>query len=329
MKKEKCLLCGNADNFILTGKLRYGKGKVFQCDFCGLAWLKDNRTQKQLNEYYAKEYRKKHTPSKGLKTNPDEIFSASCGHYQEERLNNIMRELKPKLSGKAFTSLLEVGSSAGQFLIEAGNVFNEIYGVELDSKCAKFCEKLLQLEKGHIVNNIKRFEGKKFDVITLFQVLEHVKNPLEFIEGLKQYMDKDSYIAIEVPNLNDALLSEYELPNYKQFYFHKAHLWYFNYDTLNMLMSKLGFEGNIHFLQDYNVLNHLHWLENDKPQKNSRGLQLPIIPLNKIHQEKFVEASTNIVQITNIQLQALNKTYIELLKDHWATSNIMFVGKLK
>jgi 2-polyprenyl-3-methyl-5-hydroxy-6-metoxy-1,4-benzoquinol methylase len=321
MKTDKCLLCGNENPSILTEKLRYGKGKVFQCDFCGLAWLKDNRTQKQLNEYYAKEYRKKHTPSKGLKTNPDEIFSASCGHYQEERLNTFINKINPPLSSRPNNSLLEIGSSSGQFLIEAGNIFNEIYGVELDSKCAKFCEKLLQLEKGHIVNNIKKFEGKKFDVIALFQVLEHVKNPLEFIEDLKQYLDKDSYIAIEVPNLNDALLSEYNLPTYQKFYFHKAHLWYFNWDTLGMLMEKAGFKGSIHFLQDYNVINHMHWLINGKPQNNPFGLRKPtVFP---------IDSKSNFPIIANIQLNAFNETYIELLKQNQATSNIMFVGKLK
>ena len=114
------------------------------------------------------------------------------------------------------------------------------------------------------------FAQKKFDIICAFQVMEHVDDPITFLKSIKNCSKKGTKIFIEVPNLYDPLLSVWNIPFYKKFYYHSAHLHYFTKDSLKKIASDVGFKESqikINFIQDYNLLNHLHWLMNDEPQK--------------------------------------------------------------
>jgi len=49
-------------------------------------------------------------------------------------------------------------------------------------------------------------------VICAFQVLEHVSNPMEFIQQALRFLKKDGVLYFEFPNRFDALVSTYKLP---------------------------------------------------------------------------------------------------------------------
>ena len=63
------------------------------------------------------------------------------------------------------------------------------------------------------------FNGKKFDVVFLLQVFEHISNPQNLLNQIKKCLNENGIIYIEVPNINDALYSIYNLESYVEFYF--------------------------------------------------------------------------------------------------------------
>ncbi len=44
----------------------------------------------------------------------------------------------------------------------------------------------------------------KFNIITLNKVLEHVKNPIKFLNKAKKFLKKEGYIYLEVPDIDKA-----------------------------------------------------------------------------------------------------------------------------
>ena len=88
----------------------------------------------------------------------------------------------------------------------------------------------------HIANELTKYDlkifdsfskvKKKYDVVILISVLEHVKNPISFLKKISSFLKKNGKIIIEVPNVNDPLVSLYNLDYYKEKYYRKVHLNY-------------------------------------------------------------------------------------------------------
>ncbi len=102
---------------------------------------------------------------------------------------------------------------------------------------------------------------KKFDIIFLYYVLEHVKNPVSFLANVKKYLrDYSSKLIIEVPNINEALISLYKSSAYNEFVWQRAHYSYFATATLTNLFSRLNLAAELIPVQKYDFSNHIYWL---------------------------------------------------------------------
>jgi len=95
-------------------------------------------------------------------------------------------------------SILDVGCWDGGFLQNLNGYYN-LYGVEINPFAAKRAQaKGIQIIADNI-SEIKCFPFN-FDVITAFDLIEHVEYPLNFIASLTQITKKDGYIIISSGN---------------------------------------------------------------------------------------------------------------------------------
>ncbi|MCR4334880.1 MAG: methyltransferase domain-containing protein [Patescibacteria group bacterium] len=313
----KCTICDKNVTTIITKELRKGeKRNVYLCENCELGILDSNLSAEELKKFYSEEYRKIGTPNISHNSNPQELFD-TYSKFQEERI----KILSPYLNKK--TKLLEVGCSAGMFLYNVKNQVKEIVGIDFDKKSAEYTSKKCGCKV--YTTDIKEtpLPKKYFNVIVAFQTLEHVKNPHDFINNLKEYLAPGGMIVMEVPNLYDALVYLYDLPKHKRFYYHSSHLWYFTEKSLKLIIDKSGFKGKVYHTQDYNVLNHFHWVDTDTPDSDcNKGLNKPILPLRKERSEKMKKAISNFII-------SVDKDYKKMLAHLKITSNIIYIGKLK
>ncbi len=306
----KCLLCGKNTNILLTDTLRGGsKGKVYFCKSCELGMLENHRSKKEIVDFYKDEYRKH--PLCKESSSSQELFDIYV-NFQQGRIDLLKKYLKKDIT------LLEVGCSVGMFLYNVREYTNRIVGIDYDVASVIFATQ----KCGCLIydKDIKEtgLPKKSFDIICMFQVLEHVVNPIKFISQYKEYLKPNGVICIEVPNINDALRYAYDLPNYNRFYFHPAHLWYFSEKSLSILMKKAGFTGNIVFTQSYNILNHLHWIDTDTPQKSCiPGMSKPSFPLRK-------DFNSNILDGFLLFMNSMYKAFLRVLK---ITDNITYIGR--
>lgn len=305
-----CPLCASKTSEILAHQLRRGNGTVRYCPACDHGYLAQEHMV-DAKEYYGELYRQEYSHNaEAAATNAREIYRV-YKDYQQDRLHHI----SPHLT--ASSRLLEVGASAGQFLVHIKDTVGEVNAIELDKACYAFLGSELGIEADAEFLENSRFAGQTYDVACAFQVIEHVEQPVEFLKTLRQATKKGGTIFIEAPNLRDPLLSVWDVPTYRKFFYHSAHLHYFTETSLRKVALDAGFRPDqieISFTQDYNLLNHLHWIMNNGPQADCH------VGLSEIN---LCGPNQEIAAWLTEEMRALNRKYIAKLVAAKCTSNML------
>ena len=119
----------------------------------------------------------------------------------------------------------------------------------------------------------------RVDIITLWHVLEHLEDPISMLKQLKEKLELNGKIYIEVPNADDALLSLYENKNFADFTYWRCHLYLYTNKTLREVIEKAGLRVSfVTQIQRYPLSNTLYWLAKGKP-----GGHVKWSSLNDIH----------------------------------------------
>lgn len=236
---------------------------MFYCSECDLGFLVSPLVL-DPKEHYGSEYRK-HASHRadGAATNPQEIFE-TYRHYQGDRL----RLISPRMNrGLKDAHVLEIGASAGQFISHLKEKSHaRLCAVDLDPACCEFMEKMgIETDCNYLWQS--RFFADKFDIVCAFQTMEHVLDPVSFLSNIREVMARGAIAYVEVPNLRDALLSTWSIPEYRDFYYHSDHLFYFTERSLKKVASLAGFhDPKVLFSQDYNLVSTINWIVNRVPQ---------------------------------------------------------------
>ena len=158
--------------------------------------------------------------------------------------------------------ILDFGCGWGGFLRNVKN-YKSLSGIESRNECINYIRK--NIKTIDISDNLNSFD-KKFDIITMFHVLEHIPYQIKTLKLLKSKLKNKGKIIIEVPHAEDFLILQEELKEFKNFTFWSEHLILHTYKSLKSILLKAGFKSvNIQYYQRYNFSNHLGWFLKRKP----------------------------------------------------------------
>ena len=156
--------------------------------------------------------------------------------YQIAKQYNLNQKLKLIQKSTAGKTILDYGCGAGDFLQHMQNNGYDVTGMEPNEKANKISKS--KIGDNNMVNVELKDINRKFDVITMWHVLEHIPNLNEILEQLKQHLNPGGTLIIAVPNhlSYDAnyygkLWAAYDVPR---------HLWHFNPESLQLLVNKFG-----------------------------------------------------------------------------------------
>lgn len=183
---------------------------------------------KDLASYYESSDYISHTDAK--KSVIDKVYQI----VKKYALNSKLRLINSfKTSEK---KLLDIGCGTGDFLVTCKNKGWNVVGVEPNKNAKQLAESKINDESvSTIFYDINELEFKKFDVITLWHVLEHVPNLEDYISKLKSLLKPNGVLVIAVPNFKS-----YDAQYYKE---HWAafdvprHLWHFSKYAIQKLFS--------------------------------------------------------------------------------------------
>ena len=252
MKKHnirKCYLCSAKEFERVKGKVRdLPDMPILKCKRCGLVFLANFN---HIDEQFYEESKMREKES-----------IANWKQYLKECAIDDTRRAKWIKSRASNKSILDFGCGGGGFLRKVKSFVKKCAGVEKDKRLRAIVEKRFNIK---IFADIEEV-NEKFDIITLFHVLEHSKEPRDLLARLSKLLNEDGKIIIEVPNSNDALLSLYENKAFSEFTYWKCHLYLFNNSNLRRLIKLAGLSLDcIWQIQRYPISNHLYWLSKGKP----------------------------------------------------------------
>lgn len=173
-------------------------------------------------------------------------------HYTEDYHNAIMRAGESNTSArwklqhdsiarfKQGGRILDIGCSSGAFLSTMDKGKWELYGTELSRETAELARKNTGATIFTGEASEAPYPADSFDVITSFDLLEHVYDPRPFLSRVLEWLKPGGIYCLNLPNIDSwesRLFGSYwyglEMPR---------HITHFSPTSLSHVMKSLGFE---------------------------------------------------------------------------------------
>lgn len=270
MEKIRCTLCNCEEISYIPNKIRNDTEGIYHmycCEKCETHFLYPRPENEQLQDYYDGKFREEVHTHKYYDSN------ALRGVFNRFTPEAILRVERVLSEINVEDDILEIGCSVGYFMEAIAGKVKSVCGTEWDQKAQQFIRDNTQFRNITVSSNPEDF-GKQFDKIFMFHVLEHIEEPIVFLENLKGMLKPGGAIYIEVPNVDDILVKTYQCEAFKDFYYKKAHLYNFNEKGLQYIFENAGYQYQIDFIQRYDLSNHLHWLHTGKPGGKGKYAQV-------------------------------------------------------
>lgn len=227
---KKCPLCKSEqfNNHLVVEDHAISKESfiICACNNCELWFTNPRPDEANILKYYDKpNYISHQNKSRNL---TDYIYNAVRTYTLRQKLNWINTRAKKK--GR----ILDYGCGVGLFAKTCQKDGWETYGMEPNQKAAT----LARDENGiNVIPNFKELNKlKKFDIITLFHVLEHVHTLNETLDSLLSRLKKRGVLFVAVPN-RDSLDARTFQEDWAGLDIPR-HLYHFNKTSMNYLIDK-------------------------------------------------------------------------------------------
>ncbi len=230
----RCPLCGRAEaTFVWPARdRRYGLPGDFsfvKCVHCGLVYLNPRPTLSSIWVYYPSNY------ESFVKQPADALplwrrYSLYYGLWKRCRV-----VLRYKRRGR----LLDFGCGTGQFLAAMRRYPGwEVMGIEPHEEAARFGRSVLGL---HILKDLSsaRFPDHYFDVITMWDVIEHLHDPVAVLHEIRRILKRDGLLILRTPSLDS--WDAHVFGKYWGGLDAPRHLIVYSRDTITRLLAHAGF----------------------------------------------------------------------------------------
>lgn len=233
-----CKCCsGTKFRYLFPGKDRLhglpGEFKVEECTHCDIIAIHPQLSSEEIEKYYPQDY----------VSFPPAIEDERSWFKRIDREIGVEKRCKAviKQSGRTSGKILDIGCATGVFLNSMQKHGWECYGVEPSDFASDYAINRLGLNifHGYLTDGI--FEENFFDVITLWDVIEHLSEPVETLQIISKILKPGGLLVVTTPNANSwerKIFGEYwagwDVPR---------HYHIFTPNTLQSLLSPMGFRA--------------------------------------------------------------------------------------
>ena len=196
METVVCDLCGADDAeevFLLRDYLHNIEGifRLVRCRQCGLMYLNPRPTIEEMPRYYPDDY------------HAYRVIDGTLSFITRlDYRYGIIKRCRAVIaySGLKSGRILDVGCATGSFLDAMRRYGWECYGVEINSRAANYAREHLGLNvfAGTLID--AHYPDSFFDVVTLWNVLEHLHHPQATLYEISRIIRKNGLLVISLPN---------------------------------------------------------------------------------------------------------------------------------
>ena len=218
----KCIVCKNKDKNLFKIKYRKLNCSIVECGICSFHFIPPfYRKTIDYTRYKSQEV-------------ADQIKRADVWLKIQRNLLRYQLIHRYKKSGKVY----DVGAGFGHFLLTGKQLGHEVYGCELSQANVDFVRNHLNIivENKNFLNIV---EEKQYDIVTLWDVLEHIDEGDKIIEKASRIMNKGGFIFIQVPQIDSFFA---KLLKHNWWAMGLDHVNYFSKKTIKQFLSTYGFE---------------------------------------------------------------------------------------
>jgi 2-polyprenyl-3-methyl-5-hydroxy-6-metoxy-1,4-benzoquinol methylase len=229
---SRCLLCGSQDYRTTLEEPPYS---VRRCRNCGMAWVTPRRDEAGLVHMYSDDSYWRSPSPKSLGYHDYRADEPLYLDTFRRRLGFVLR------NGPHGGRALDVGCAAGfcmQALRERGF---DTYGVEVSPTIASHAINRLGFDAVHIGSlDGAPFPEGFFDLITLWDVIEHVPDPRALLETAHRLLRPGGLLVLETQDIDSrfARLLGHRWHHFK----HPEHIYHFNPSTVRTLLDSARFD---------------------------------------------------------------------------------------
>ena len=226
----QCIACGSSH--ISDHVVDFKKINIAKCSSCGFQFMNPQYSNAYLAEFY----------SQYIDAKDFEGWNTTSLYVHDFYLSLCEKYIAP---GK----LLDIGCGNGHLMKAATDRSWSIQGYDIDKDTTEKVSSRLNI-KVYSGDFLTTDLGTDYDLITMHQVLEHLKNPDEYLKKVTALLKKDGYLFVAVPNirsLSNRMKSLQEKIGLRKnstgkHYDTSHHLSYFEPSTLISFLEKHGFK---------------------------------------------------------------------------------------
>jgi 2-polyprenyl-3-methyl-5-hydroxy-6-metoxy-1,4-benzoquinol methylase len=223
---SECHICGDHN---IKYKFMVGEHSLYQCAGCGFMFLNPQPSDEFLSSLYTSDY---------FLMGADDLSSRRRSEMKKATALLYLKQLI-RYYGSQEGKLLEIGCGNGDFLLAAKQTGFAVQGIEVSESATKSANDKLgvQTVQCGTVEDIDLPDGC-FDVCALFDVVEHVRHPIKFLNRVHRLLAPGGVLFIVTPSLGSWSA---RLMKNRWMEFKPEHLHYFDTETIQNALCKSGF----------------------------------------------------------------------------------------
>ncbi len=172
-------------------------------------------------------------------------MEADASLHSKQDLNRIksfslaVSRLRNFPSPPRVLTILDIGCASGEFLRAMKMLNHEVYGIEPSRVLSDIARDIHQLDVLTGTLESVTPQRPKYDVVTMWDVLEHLNSPTKMLETVKDLIQKDGYLILNLPMI-DTFPARFMRSTWP--FYLDVHFYYFTLHTIQVALEKSGYE---------------------------------------------------------------------------------------
>jgi len=221
---SECIVCKNNKKF--KDKFEILK----QCLKCKHVFADINLSKNEIDKIYSNDY----------------FFGKEYINYINDKKQIIknslirMKEIRKYIINFRIKNIFEIGCAYGFFLNTVRDNFNEISGVDVNKDAINYAKNRYKLNvTNHDFLKLKNKDINNFNIYCMFDVIEHLNNPDEYIKKINENSPDETLLFITTGDI-DSLNAKINRKNWRLIH-PPSHIHYFSKKSIKFLLEKNGF----------------------------------------------------------------------------------------